>query len=49
MSIIKNSCINLEEAPSTQAINKQSICQEMTTPPNNNNFKLDEKINLKSN
>ena len=44
MSIIKNSCINLEEAPSTQAIIKQSICQEI-----NNNFKLDEKINLKSN
>ncbi len=49
MSIIKNSCINLEEVPFTQAINKQTICREMTTPQNNNNFKLDEKINLKSN
>ena len=48
MSIIKNNFINLEEAPLAQTINKQSICQEMITPQNNNNIKLDEKINLKS-
>ena len=48
MSINKNSLINLEEVPLSQIINDKSFCQEMITPQNNNNIKLDEKKNLKS-